>query len=59
MLKKILPIQQDPKGKWATNWQGPYVVKKALFGATLILTEIDGDELSSPINSDAVKKYHA
>ena len=59
VLKKILPNQQDPRGKWALNWQGPYVVKKAFSGGALILTEMDGNELSSPINSDAVRKYYA
>ena len=59
MLKKVIPIQQDPKGKWAPNWQGPYVVKKAFSRGALILTEMDGEKLSSPINFDAVKKYYA
>ena len=22
VLKKVLPNQQDPRGKWAPNWQG-------------------------------------
>ena len=52
-----MPNQQDPKGKRAPNW--PYVVKKAISRGALILTEMDGNELSSPINSDAVKKYYA
>ena len=59
VLKKILQNQQDQKGKWAPNWDGPYVVKRAFSGGALILTEMDGNELPSPINSDAVKKYYA
>ena len=59
MLKKILPNQQDQRGKWAPNWDGPYVVKKAFLGGVLIMKEMDGNELRSPINSDAVKKYYA
>ena len=59
MLKRILPNQQDPKGKWAPKWQGSFVVKKAFSGGALILIEMDGNELSSPINSDVVKKYYA
>ena len=34
------------------------MVKKAFSEGALILTEINGDELSSPISSDAVKKYY-
>ncbi|KAK5832732.1 hypothetical protein PVK06_016535 [Gossypium arboreum] len=59
VLRKILPVQKDLRGKWAPNWEGPYVVKKAFSGGALILTEMDGKELSNPVNSDAVKKYYA
>ena len=56
VLKKILPNQQDQRGKWAPNWDGPYVVKRAFSGGALILTKMDRNDLPSPINSDAVKK---
>ena len=59
VLKRIMSNQQDPKGKWALNWQGPYMVKKAFSGRALILTEMDYNELPSLINSDAGKKYFA
>ena len=59
VLKKILPNQQDQKGKWVPNWDGPYVVKRAFSGGALILTTMDGNDLPSPINFDAVKKYYA
>ena len=58
-MKKILPNQQDQKGKWAPNWDGLYVVKRAFSGGALILTEMDENDLHSLINSDAVKKYYA
>ncbi|KAE8695867.1 high mobility group B protein 6-like [Hibiscus syriacus] len=32
VLKRILPVQKDFRGKWTSNWEGPYVVKKAFFG---------------------------
>ncbi|KAG8482790.1 hypothetical protein CXB51_024036 [Gossypium anomalum] len=59
VLRRILPIQKDLRGKWAPNWEGPYVVKKAFSGGALILTEMDGKELPNLVNSDAVKKYYA
>ena len=59
VLKKILSNQQDQRGKWAPNWDGLYVVKRAFSEGALILTKMDGNELPSPINSDAVKKYYA
>ena len=57
VLKKILPNKQDPRGKWALNWQGLYVLKKVFSRGALTLTEMDGDELLSPINFDAMKNY--
>ncbi|KAE8654932.1 No pollen germination related 2 [Hibiscus syriacus] len=59
VLKKILPIHKDFRGKWMPNWEGPYVVKKAFSGEVLILAEMDGKILRNPINSDSVKKYYA
>ncbi|KAA3481495.1 Transposon Ty3-I Gag-Pol polyprotein [Gossypium australe] len=57
VLKKILPIQKDFRGKWMPNWEGPYVVKKTFSGGALILTEMDGKSLPNPVNSDSIKKY--
>nr|XP_012466301.1 unnamed protein product [Gossypium raimondii] len=59
VLRKILLIQKDFRGKWLPNWEGPYVVKKAFSGGALILTEMDEKELPNPVNSDDVKKYYA
>ncbi|KAA3458454.1 gag/pol polyprotein [Gossypium australe] len=59
VLKKILPIQKDFRGKWMPNWEGPYVVKEAFSGGALILIEMDGKSLPNPVNSDSVKKYYA
>ncbi|KAA3467684.1 gag/pol polyprotein [Gossypium australe] len=59
VLKMILPMQKDFRGKWMPNWEGPYVVKKAFSGGALILIEIDGKSLPNPVNSDTVKKYFA
>ena len=59
VLKKILPNQRDTQGKWAPNWEGPYVVKKVFSGGALMLQEMDGKMLSSPFNADTVKKYYA
>ena len=59
VLKKILLAQKDHLGKWAPNYEGPYVVKKAFSGGALILTNMDGKDLPHPMNSDAVKKFYA
>ena len=59
VLKKILPNQEDDRGKWAPTYEGPYIVKHAFSGGALILTDMEGYELPKPINADAVKKYYA
>jgi len=57
VLKKILPIHKDSRGKWTPNYEGPFVVVRAFSGGALILATMDGDELPRPNNANAVKKY--
>jgi len=59
VVKKIISVQKDHRGKWMPNYEGPYVVKKAFFGGALILTRMAGEELPLPVNSDTVKKSYA
>ena len=59
VLKSIFLHQDEYKGKFAPNWQGPYMVRKVLTGGALVLSEMDGTIWPKPINSDAVKRYYA
>ncbi|MCQ7416301.1 reverse transcriptase domain-containing protein [Salmonella enterica] len=59
VLKRILPFLKDHRGKWTPNYEGPFVVKKAFSGGALVLTNMDGNELPSPVNSDQVRRYYA
>jgi len=45
VVKKIISVQKDHRGKWMPNCEGPYVVKKVFSRGTLILTRMDGEEL--------------
>ncbi|KAI4311483.1 hypothetical protein MLD38_036375 [Melastoma candidum] len=58
VLKRILPNAKDPRGKFAANYEGPFVVKHAFSGGATILTKMDGGELSQPINADALWRYY-
>jgi ribonuclease HI len=58
VLRKILLLPSENHSKWAPNYKGPYIVKKAFSGGALILTGMDGEDLSRPVNSDSVKKYY-
>ncbi|XP_055800332.1 uncharacterized protein LOC129869720 [Solanum dulcamara] len=57
ILKKIFPQQGEAKGKFAPNWQSPYVVHKVLSREAIILAEMDGTVSTKPINLDSIKKY--
>ena len=59
VLKKVSRVQKDWRGKWAPNYEGPFMVKKSFSGGALILTNMDGEELPSPVNSDIVKRFYA
>jgi hypothetical protein len=59
VLKKILSLPGDDQSKWAPNYEGPYVVKKAFSGGALKLARMDGEDLARPVNSDSVKRYYA
>ncbi|RDX90157.1 Retrovirus-related Pol polyprotein from transposon 17.6, partial [Mucuna pruriens] len=58
VLKKVLPNLKDPRGKWAPNYEGPYVVKQAFSSGALILTNADGQDLKYPINAVSVRIFY-
>ncbi|XP_070049407.1 uncharacterized protein [Nicotiana tomentosiformis] len=58
VLKRILPHQDEAKGKFLPTWQGPYMVHRVLTRGALILAKMDGETWPNPINSDAVKRYY-
>ncbi|XP_070054327.1 uncharacterized protein [Nicotiana tomentosiformis] len=58
VLKKIFLHQEEAKGKFVPNWQGPYVVHRILSRGASILAEMDGMVSTKPINSDMVKRYY-
>ncbi|XP_016546229.1 uncharacterized protein LOC107846324 [Capsicum annuum] len=57
-LDMIFPHQDEAKGKFEPNWQGPYIVHRVLSGGAVILAEMDGIVSTKLINSDAIKKYN-
>jgi len=59
VLKKVSQVLKDNRGKWASNYEGPFIVKKAFSGGALVLANMDDIELPSPVNADVVKQYYA
>lgn len=56
MLRKVMPIHTDPRGKWTNKYKGTYIMRKVFSRGALILSIMDGEDLSSHMNTDAVKK---
>ena len=64
ILRRRFSIEKDPsestrlERKVGTKLDGSYVIKRAFTSGALVLLEMDGNDLPSLINSDAVKKYY-
>jgi hypothetical protein len=59
VLKKILLTSGEDQSKWASKYEGLYVVNKAFPRKALVLTKMDGDDLPNPENSNIIKMYYA
>ena len=59
VVKRIILPQGDPKGKWTPTSEGPFVVKTVSSDRAMILSTIDGEDLSLPMNANIVKKSYA
>ena len=40
VLKKVSQALKDNRGKWALNYEGPFIVKGAFSGGALVLTDV-------------------
>ncbi|XP_015060385.1 uncharacterized protein LOC107006317 [Solanum pennellii] len=58
VLKHIFPHQDEYKGKFAPNWQGPYMVRKSIIWRCSGPVGYGCTAWPKPINSDAVKRYY-
>ncbi|KAK4377323.1 hypothetical protein RND71_003619 [Anisodus tanguticus] len=59
VLKHVFPHQDEYKGKFAPNWQGPYIVHKVLSVGAVILTKKEDQEWPKAINSVTIKRNYA
>lgn len=58
VLKDIRAPAFDPRGKFRPKWVGPYIIKTILFGGAAQLIDFDGNEFSTLINLDLLKRYY-
>ena len=59
VLKKVSQALKDNRGKWAPNYEGPFIVKKAFSRGALVLANLDDEEFPTPMNTDIIKRYYA
>ena len=45
--------------KFASKWEGPYIIKKAYDSRYYYLTKEDGSVLTDPISGKWLKQYYA
>lgn len=58
VVKRILPHQDEAKGKFAPNWQVPYVIKQVLSKGDLQLADMEGKMIDMIVNADSIKRYY-
>lgn len=59
VLKKIMFVHKDSRGKWIPNYEGLYVMKKAFSRGALIHTTMDDKEFPLPVNFYTINRYFA
>ena len=57
-MKKVIFNNLDPRGKFTSNYESPYIVKKVLPGGALILVDMARIELAYLVNADTVKIFY-
>ena len=57
VVKRILPHQDEAKGKFAPNWQRPYVIKQVLSKGALQLADMEGKAIGTIVNANSIKRY--
>ncbi|PKI70912.1 hypothetical protein CRG98_008707 [Punica granatum] len=58
VLRKVLHVTPDSRGKFSYKYDGPFVVKETFSGGAIILSDMDGAENALLVNADAIKKYY-
>ncbi|XP_026398502.1 protein NYNRIN-like [Papaver somniferum] len=61
VVMKIAPhVQRNEKaGKFASNWQGPYMISEAAESRYYYLKRMNGSRINTPINGKWLKTYYA
>ena len=52
VLKILMGLINDPRGKFRPNWSGPYVIRDLTQEGAAWLTDLYGNQFTKPINVD-------
>ena len=56
ILKVIMGLIRDPRGKFRPNWSGPYFIREVTSEDAAWLMDVDGNRFSEPTNVDQPKR---
>ena len=59
VLKEMGTTVHDPRGKFRSNWSGPFVVKSITPQGAVQLMDMDDTEFATLVNLDRLKRYFA
>ena len=58
ILKVIMGLIRDPRGKFRPNWSGPYFIRELTLEGAAWLMDLDGNRFLELTNVDQLKKYY-
>ena len=58
VLRVLIGLVTDPRGKFRPNWSGPYIIRELTPEGAAWLMDLDGNQFSRPTNVDQLKKFY-
>ena len=59
VLKVLRGLINNPRGKFRSNWSGPYVIRDLTQEGAAWLIDLDGNQFTKPVNVDQLKRFYA
>ena len=59
VLKILRGLINDPRCKFRPNWSRPYVIRDLTQEGAALLTDLDGNQFTEPVNVDQLKRFYA
>ena len=59
VLKVLMGLINDPRGKFRPSWSGLYVIRDLTREGAAWLTNLDENQFTEPVNVDQLKRFYA